>query len=46
MNILIVSLIGVRLRIFRFKKEDSLLYNAYQKGKVDGYNVCIEEIIK
>ena len=28
------------------KKEDSLLYNAYQKGKVDGYNSCIEEIIK
>lgn len=28
------------------KKEDSLLYNAYIKGKVDGYNACIDEIIK
>ena len=28
------------------KREDSLLYNAYVKGTVDGYNACIEEIIK
>ena len=28
------------------KKKDSLLNNAYVKGTVDGYNACIEEIIK
>lgn len=28
------------------KKKDSLFYNAYVKGTVDGYNACIEEIMK